>query len=228
MTRQRPLPYGDPAHQAAHQFLVEEAALLDAADYAGWLDLLCADIRYLMPVRVTTARGAGFDTLADMGHFDEDMYALRKRVQRLATDHAWTEDPPSRTRHFVTNVRTFPNSAFEDSGAEFLVESAVLLFRSRGRAAAGPAGDPGRRGGAAHPEPGGVPVSGEDSPIHLANEFTEVVVERVRTRNGARLRISVPSSGHQIMLCPLELEALAWQDHEFFAALLRTPHGPED
>ena len=123
----RPLPYTDPAHQAAHQFLVEEAALLDAADYSGWLDLLCADIRYLMPVRVTTARGAGFDSLADMGHFDEDMYALRKRVQRLATDHAWTEDPPSRTRHFITNIRTFPNGR-----GELRVESSLLLFRSRG------------------------------------------------------------------------------------------------
>ena len=131
-TTGRPLPYSDPAHQAAHQFLVEEAALLDAADYAGWLGLLCDDIRYLMPVRVTTARGAGFDTLADMGHFDEDMYALRKRVQRLATDHAWTEDPPSRTRHFVTNVRTFPGSAVPNGSVEFRVESAVLLFRSRG------------------------------------------------------------------------------------------------
>jgi len=123
----KPLPYTDPAHQAAHQFLVEEAALLDAADYPGWLDLLCEDIRYLMPVRVTTARGAGFDSLADMGHFDEDMYALRKRVQRLATDHAWTEDPPSRTRHFITNIRTFHNGS-----GELRVESALLLFRSRG------------------------------------------------------------------------------------------------
>ena len=127
MTAGRPLPYGDPAHLAAHQFLVEEAALLDAADYAGWLELLCEDIRYLMPVRVTTARGAGFDSLAGMGHFDEDLYALRKRVQRLATDHAWTEDPPSRTRHFVTNVRTFRE---EREGLR--VESALLLFRSRG------------------------------------------------------------------------------------------------
>ena len=127
MTAGRPLPYSDPAHLAAHQFLVEEAALLDAADYAGWLGLLCEDIRYVMPVRVTTARGAGFDSLADMGHFDEDMYALRKRVQRLATDHAWTEDPPSRTRHFVTNVRTFT-----DQGDDLVVESALLLFRSRG------------------------------------------------------------------------------------------------
>ena len=127
MTTARPLSYGDPAHLGAHQFLVEEAALLDAADYAGWLELLCEDIRYVMPVRVTTARGAGFDTLAGMGHFDEDLYALRKRVQRLATDHAWTEDPPSRTRHFVTNVRTF-----RDDGDHLRVESALLLFRSRG------------------------------------------------------------------------------------------------
>ena len=127
MTTHKPLPYGDPAHQAAHQFLVEEAALLDAADYPGWLDLLTEDIRYLMPVRVTTARGAGFSTQPGMGHFDEDMYALRKRVQRLATDHAWTEDPPSRTRHFVTNVRTFA-----DDRDDLRVESALLLFRSRG------------------------------------------------------------------------------------------------
>ena len=132
MTAARPLPYGDPAHLAAHQFLVEEAALLDAADYAGWLGLLCEDIRYLMPVRVTTARGADFDSLADMGHFDEDMYALRKRVQRLATDHAWTEDPPSRTRHFVTNVRTFREEAVLTTTGDLRVESALLLFRSRG------------------------------------------------------------------------------------------------
>ena len=64
--------------------------------------------------------------------------------------------------------------------------------------------------------------------IRLANEFSEVVVERVHTRNGARLRICVPASGRSILLCPLELEALTWQDHELFTALLQTPHGPED
>jgi phthalate 3,4-dioxygenase beta subunit len=127
VTGERPLPYSHPEHQAAHQFLVEEAALLDAADYEAWLGLLCEDIRYVMPVRVTTARGAGFDALADMGHFDENIYALRKRVQRLATDHAWAEDPPSRTRHFVSNVRTFRRGE-----SELRAESSLLLFRSRG------------------------------------------------------------------------------------------------
>ncbi|MFI6322544.1 3-phenylpropionate/cinnamic acid dioxygenase subunit beta [Nonomuraea sp. NPDC050556] len=121
-----PLRYTEPDHQDAHQFLVEEAALLDRHDFAGWLALMCDDIRYVMPVRVTTARGAAFDALADMGHFDEDLYSLRKRVDRFATEHAWTEDPPSRTRHFVTNVRAFA------TGDGLLVESSVLLFRSRG------------------------------------------------------------------------------------------------
>ena len=74
---------------------------------------------------------------------------------------------------------------------------------------------------------GEAPAGGEPA-IRLANEFAEVVVERVQTRNGVRLRITVPSSGRAILLCPLELEALAWQDHELFSRLLRTPFGPED
>ena len=64
--------------------------------------------------------------------------------------------------------------------------------------------------------------------IRLANEFSEVLIEPVPTRNGVRLRISVPASGRQILLCPLELEALTWQDHDLFSRLLQTPHGPED
>jgi len=38
----------------------------------------------------------------------------------------------------------------------------------------------------------------------------------------------VPASGRSILLCPLELEALTWQDHDLFSRLLQTPHGPED
>jgi len=64
--------------------------------------------------------------------------------------------------------------------------------------------------------------------IRLGNEFGEVVVERVPTRNGARLRISVPASGRSILLCPLELEALTWQDHDLFSRLLATPDEPAE
>ena len=122
------LPFSDERHLQAHQFLVDEAYLLDAQDYDTWLSLLTDDIRYLMPVRVTTARGAGFDTSPGMAHFDEDKYSLGRRVARFGTEHAWTEDPPSRLRHYVTNVRAFAS----DDPDELAVQSAVLLFRDRG------------------------------------------------------------------------------------------------
>lgn len=123
-----PLPFNDARHLQAHQFLVDEAYLLDAQHYTEWLDTLTEDIHYFMPVRVTTAAGAGFDTSPGMAHFDENKYSLNRRVARFATEHAWTEDPPSRLRHHITNVRTFAC----DDDAHLIVESAELLFRSRG------------------------------------------------------------------------------------------------
>jgi len=77
------------------------------------------------------------------------------------------------------------------------------------------------------PDPGGPPLAGS-GPVELGNEFSRVTVELVRTRNGTRLRIVAPASGREILLCPLELEALTWQDHDLFSRLLGTPHGPED
>ncbi|MBA3524159.1 MAG: 3-phenylpropionate/cinnamic acid dioxygenase subunit beta, partial [Geodermatophilaceae bacterium] len=96
--------------------------------YAEWLALLTEDIHYLMPVRVTTALGAGYDTSPGMAHFDEDKYSLSRRVARFLTEHAWTEDPPSRLRHHLSNVRTFAT----DDADHLVVESATLLFRNRG------------------------------------------------------------------------------------------------
>ena len=124
----RTLPFDDPRHLQMHRWLVDESYLLDAQSYEDWLELLTDDIHYLMPVRVTTALTAGFSTSPGMAHFDEDKYSLSRRVARFLTEHAWTEDPPSRLRHYITNVRTF---ATEDDD-HLVVESAVLLFRSRG------------------------------------------------------------------------------------------------
>ena len=126
------LAFDDPRHLAAHRFLVEEAAILDARRYEQWLGLLTDDIRYVMPVRVTTSADDGWDELATMAHFDENHYSLTRRVRRLGTRSAWTEDPPSRTRHLVTNVRTNAGDGHGVGGGEIRVESSLLLFRSRG------------------------------------------------------------------------------------------------
>jgi 3-phenylpropionate/cinnamic acid dioxygenase small subunit len=114
-------------HFEVSSFLSTEAEVLDRHRYADWLALLTDDVRYLMPVRVTTARDTHAEVLGGMAHFDEDRYSLEKRVQRLLTEYAWTEDPQSRTRRFVSNVRV------TDLGSdEFLAQSYLLMFRSRG------------------------------------------------------------------------------------------------
>lgn len=63
--------------------------------------------------------------------------------------------------------------------------------------------------------------------VTVANEFAEVLVRKVHTRNGVRLEVAAPKLGRRILLCPLELEALTWQTSETFSRLLSTPFGPE-
>jgi phthalate 3,4-dioxygenase subunit beta len=120
------LPFADPRHLRAFEWAVREAEVLDNRRYRDWLAMLTDDVVYRMPVRVTAAHSLE-DSLSDMHHFDEDRYSLEKRVERFETEHAFTEDPPSRTRHFVTNPRT-RLGASED---ELVLQTYVLLFRSR-------------------------------------------------------------------------------------------------
>lgn len=63
-------------------------------------------------------------------------------------------------------------------------------------------------------------------PITIANEFAEVRVLRVETRNGSRLLIESPKSGQWVALCPLELESLTWQNTATFSAMVGNPFGP--
>lgn len=63
-------------------------------------------------------------------------------------------------------------------------------------------------------------------PISVANEFTEVVVRRVDTRNGSRLLISAPRSGRWITLDALEVEALTWQNPRTLAAMVGNSQAP--
>jgi biphenyl 2,3-dioxygenase subunit beta len=92
----------------AEEFLFAEADLLDSRQYDQWLELLAHDIHYWMPVRrTTTAREVEreFTPPGGVAFFDDDKEMLSRRVQRLSAGRAWAEDPPSRTRRLITNVR---------------------------------------------------------------------------------------------------------------------------
>ncbi|MEX0427728.1 hypothetical protein AB3X52_08860 [Nocardioides sp. DS6] len=63
-------------------------------------------------------------------------------------------------------------------------------------------------------------------PIVIANEFSEIRVVRVETRNGSRLLIDSPKSGQWITLDPLELESITWQNAATLSALVGHPLAP--
>jgi 3-phenylpropionate/cinnamic acid dioxygenase small subunit len=110
-------------------FLYYEAALLDDRRFKEWLELFPEDAHYWMPMRSTREWGTpDVSGPRDLAFFDDDRHALELRVERLFTEFAWAEDPPSRTRHLITNVRI---DAGESSDSELLVRSNFLLYRNR-------------------------------------------------------------------------------------------------
>ena len=69
-------------------------------------------------------------------------------------------------------------------------------------------------------------MNGAGEAIVIGNEFAEVRVCRVETRNGSRLLIESPKSGQWVTLCPLEVEALTWQNPDTFAAMIGRSGAP--
>jgi len=119
----------DPrVRQEIDSYLFREAQLLDSGRFEDWLETLTEDVVYRMPLRVTRERRSANEFAGEMAHFDESRASLEMRVKRLGTRQAWAETPPSRTRHFVSNVRSWHG----DCDDEFLVYSNLLLYRNRG------------------------------------------------------------------------------------------------
>ncbi|MBP1170571.1 3-phenylpropionate/cinnamic acid dioxygenase small subunit [Paenibacillus sp. PvR052] len=109
-------------------FLNKEAELFDNGELMQWLDYLTPDIDYRVPVRVTReGKGeTGFSQSAFI--LLEDWDSIKTRVERLNTDYAWSEQPRSRLRHMISNIR--PNLPKE--GSEIEVRSNFIVYRSRG------------------------------------------------------------------------------------------------
>jgi 3-phenylpropionate/cinnamic acid dioxygenase small subunit len=121
------LATADPRFEAVRRFLLREARLLDNLRQREWLGLLHQDLRYRVPVRVTRWRTDGLGFTGAM-HMDETYESFEGRVARLETNFAWGEDPPSRTRRFVTNLQVEQQT---DDPDRLNVTSYLLITRSR-------------------------------------------------------------------------------------------------
>lgn len=67
---------------------------------------------------------------------------------------------------------------------------------------------------------GQMPDDSVIGPIVITNEFADVVVTQVRSRNGVRLDIWSPRRGSRIQLDAVALDALSYQSPELITRML--------
>jgi ethylbenzene dioxygenase beta subunit len=92
--------------------------------------MLTEDIHYHMPGIETRYRRDKTEQVHDltrMAFYNDDLEDLKKRLRRLETGTAWSEDPATRYTHMITNIEVVPTEK-ED---EVLVYSNFLAYRNR-------------------------------------------------------------------------------------------------
>ena len=103
-------------------FLFAETALLDAWDLETWLGLFTEDASYLVPA----LDAIGADPRTSLAIIADDMKRLRARVKQMLGKSNWAEQPRSRTRHMVSNVRIVRSG---DDGIDVVAN--FVVFRAR-------------------------------------------------------------------------------------------------
>ena len=104
-------------HHRITQFLYHEASLLDD------------DIRYTMRTTVnaqTRDRRKGVQPPTTW-IFNDNKDQLERRIARLETGMAWAEEPPSRTRHLISNCQVSETEVPD----VFAVRLNYLLYRAQ-------------------------------------------------------------------------------------------------
>jgi dibenzofuran dioxygenase subunit beta len=109
------------------QFLYHEAALLDARRFEEWLALFTPDATYLAPIVPVHQEPVPVPLDEGFGIFNEDRRFLGLRIKRLGTGYAHAEQPPSRTRHLLGNVRVTPASG----DGQVVARVNFIVFQSR-------------------------------------------------------------------------------------------------
>lgn len=124
------------------QFLYREARLLDERRFQEWLALFTDDVHYWMAgrsnrypksskaIHISKPELYDEDDLPkhnELAILDENRDTLSRRIARLDTGMAWSEDPPSRTRHMVNNVEVTAGA----SESELKVCSNFLVYQNR-------------------------------------------------------------------------------------------------
>ncbi|MFV8382398.1 aromatic-ring-hydroxylating dioxygenase subunit beta [Corynebacterium hindlerae] len=114
-------------------FYFEEADLLDDGRYVDWLEKFDKDLYYWAPTRTNRLRRQQALSIAgpeEAAFYDETYDSLAWRIRRFDSGMAWAEDPPSRTRHLITNLQA--HHATDAEGTEVIeARTNFLVWRTR-------------------------------------------------------------------------------------------------
>jgi p-cumate 2,3-dioxygenase beta subunit len=113
---------GDLGRAEIEDFLYEEAAFLDEWRLDEWLGLFTDDATYSVP-STDTPDADPSDTLFLIA---DDAASLRSRVEQLMGKTTWSENPHSRTRRLIGNVRIR-----RADGARVFVTANFVVHRMR-------------------------------------------------------------------------------------------------
>jgi p-cumate 2,3-dioxygenase subunit beta len=111
-----------PSRQQVEDLLYQEAALLDEWRLEEWLELLAEDAIYEVPP-TDVPEGDSRNTLFIIA---DDAVRIRSRVKQLLGKSAWAENPHSRTRRMIANVRVLGAD-----GESILVTANFAVHRMR-------------------------------------------------------------------------------------------------
>jgi p-cumate 2,3-dioxygenase beta subunit len=111
-----------PTRPEVEDLFYKEAALLDEWRLEEWLTLLTDDATYQVPP-TDVPEGDARNTLFIIA---DDAFRIRSRVKQLLGKSAWAENPPSRTRRIIGNVRVLGSD-----GDNILVTANFAVYRMR-------------------------------------------------------------------------------------------------
>ncbi|PCI65624.1 MAG: aromatic-ring-hydroxylating dioxygenase subunit beta [Piscirickettsiaceae bacterium] len=120
----------DDIYLALQRQLYYEARILSAAQYDEWLTMLADNIKYSMDMpqrRFIEDKSTATRAPRKTPIFDDDMAAIKMRIERFKTGFVWAENPINAIRHIISNVEVFETEV-ED---EFAVYSIIEVHRSR-------------------------------------------------------------------------------------------------
>jgi 3-phenylpropionate/cinnamic acid dioxygenase small subunit len=101
-------PPNTPVREECEQLLIREARLIDDREFTEWLDLFTRECLYWIP-----ATPGGGDPRREVSLEFHDRRRLEDRIARLQTGCAYSQIPPTRTRHLLTNIEMWTVSPQE-------------------------------------------------------------------------------------------------------------------